>query len=183
MILVETVGVGQSETMVADMTDYFLALMLAGAGDELQGIKRGIMEMADDIIINKADGETLPKAKRAASQIRQALHLLPPKRKEYTTGVYLCSSMEGRGITEQYDRMMHFFDDAAITQTIVKERQNQRISWLRSMIVQELTDSFFQDERVNMELRKSEDIIRRGNASPSFFAEKLLQIYFENRKS
>ena len=133
-VFVETVGVGQSETMVADMVDFFLLIMLAGAGDELQGIKRGIMEMADAIVINKADGGNLQKARRAQAEFTNALHLFPPSGSGWTPLVKTCSSLHGSGISEIWDMLGSYRSLVSENGHLDKIREEQAKYWMYETI-------------------------------------------------
>lgn len=142
-IIVETVGVGQSETAVSDMTDFFLLLMLAGAGDELQGIKRGIMEMADGIAITKADGTNLQKAKAARAEYAGAVHLFPPTESGWIPNVNVCSSLENTGITDLYDTIKKYQEHCTINNYFLKKRQQQQLNWLKFTIDENLKSRFY----------------------------------------
>lgn len=143
VILVETVGVGQSETMVRDMVDYFLLLMLAGGGDELQGIKRGIMELTDHILINKAEGENASKAKKAAEEYKNAIHLFPPSDSEWVTPVGLCSAIEKTGIDETWNQVESFKKQSKANGWLYENRKRQDIKWFRERINSRLKDQFY----------------------------------------
>lgn len=176
-LLIETVGVGQSETTVHSMTDFFLLLKLAGAGDELQGIKRGIMEMADAIVINKADGENLKPAEKARSEFKRALHLYPAKESGWTPKVLLSSATEKTGIEEvwklicEYDRLVkesgHFS----------QKRQNQNKFWLLQTINEDLKARFYQDPEIKKLLPKQLDALDRNETTPFEAAALLLTKY------
>jgi LAO/AO transport system kinase len=144
-ILIETVGVGQSETEVQQLSDFFLLLMLAGAGDELQGIKRGIMEMADGIVINKADGSNVQKAKEARAEYARAIHLFPPAESGWTPEVKTCSSLEHTGIAEVYEMIGKFVQHTKTKNFFEKKRQSQNLFWFENMVQQKIRESFFGD--------------------------------------
>jgi LAO/AO transport system kinase len=146
-ILIETVGVGQSETEVHQLTDFFLLLMLAGAGDELQGIKRGIMEMADGIAITKCDGTNLDKAKIARAEYANAIHLFPPTESGWIPEVKTCSSTENKGIEEVYDMIEKYIRHAKSKNFFDKKRQAQTIFWFESLIQEKIKEHFFNDEK------------------------------------
>ncbi|MFY7998756.1 MAG: methylmalonyl Co-A mutase-associated GTPase MeaB [Candidatus Kapaibacteriota bacterium] len=131
VVLVETVGVGQSETAVASMVDFFLVLALAGAGDELQGMKRGIMELADAIAINKAEESNRQAAERAAQQLRNALHFSAPKYDDWQVPVLLCSALEGHGLTELWQTITQFTANSPRIQQI---RRSQAVRWMREAV-------------------------------------------------
>ncbi len=133
-MLVETVGVGQSETAVRSMTDFFLLLMLAGAGDELQGIKRGIIEMIDGMAINKADGDNRRKAERARVEYSGALHLFPASADGWTPRVLTCSALNGEGIAEIWDMVLEHRALAGSTGHLAARRSGQALEWMRELI-------------------------------------------------
>jgi LAO/AO transport system kinase len=181
IIFVETVGVGQSETAVHGMVDFFLLLMLAGAGDELQGIKRGIMEMADALVITKADGLNATSARAARATYQNALHLMPPTESGWIPPVQMCSAVENTGMAgiaqmiEDYQRLTEangYFQH---------KRQEQNLHWLHETIRQELEDRFYQNPSIQTQLSMLEDQVTYGVLSPLNAAETLLKIY-ERRK-
>src|SRR5262249_36524024 len=130
VILVETVGIGQSETAVADMTDFFLALMLPGAGDELQGIKKGLVELADMIAVNKADGDNVKRAKAAAAEYRAALHILTPRSPNWAPPVVTYSALTGDGVAGLWDQVLEHRDTMTKTGEIAARRSEQQVKWL-----------------------------------------------------
>jgi LAO/AO transport system kinase len=138
IILIETVGVGQSETTVSNLADFFLLLMLAGAGDELQGIKRGIMELADGLIINKADGDNIKNAKNAAMAYKRSLHLFPSMGNGWTPQVSTCSALENIGILEIFATINKFDTQMISSGWKIENRKNQNIYWLHLAIKEEL---------------------------------------------
>lgn len=142
-ILIETVGVGQSETEVHQLTDFFLLLMLAGAGDELQGIKRGIMEMADGIVITKADGTNIDKAKSARADYARAIHLFPPTESGWTPEVKTCSSTEHKGIDEVYGMIEKYVHHTKTKGYFEKKRRKQNIFWFESLVQEKIRNQFF----------------------------------------
>lgn len=141
-ILIETVGVGQSETEVHHLTDFFLLLMLAGAGDELQGIKRGIMEMADGIVITKADGTNVDKAKSARADYANAIHLFPPTENGWIPEVKTCSSTENTGIEEVYEMIEKYIRHTKTKNSFDKKRQQQNIFWFESLVQEKIKNLF-----------------------------------------
>ncbi|MFZ9003438.1 MAG: methylmalonyl Co-A mutase-associated GTPase MeaB [Robiginitalea sp.] len=177
VILVETVGVGQSEVAVHGMVDFFLLLKIAGAGDELQGIKRGIMEMADAVIINKADGGNLPAAKEAQATFTRALHLYPPKENGWVPKVLLCSSTEGTGIPEIWNLIGAFSESARGDGSFEKRRTRQNLSWLKGRIEYLLTSGFYRDPRIKEAYAKMERSVMEQKMSPFRAAAELLRIY------
>lgn len=176
-IIVETVGVGQSEIAVHSMTDFFLLLMLAGAGDELQGIKRGIMEMADLIAINKADGANLVKAKLAQQEYEQALHLFPPNPNGWRPKTLTCSALIGDGILEIREVIFDFEKTMSENGWIARKREAQAAYWLRQTVEHELLSRFYASEQVKAKLHELELAVRRGEISPFRAAQSLLKLF------
>jgi LAO/AO transport system kinase len=175
IIFVETVGVGQSETAVHSMVDFFLLLMLAGAGDELQGIKRGIIEMADAIIINKADGDNLPKAKVACTQYSTALHLFPPPGSGWKPMVDVCSSKTHDGIANAWDIIREYESLTRSNGFFEKNRKEQSRQVLYESIEESLRSGFYSRKDIQHRLRKMEAAILAGQISPYEAARRLLE--------
>ena len=173
VLLIETVGVGQSETTVHSMTDFFLLLKLAGAGDELQGIKRGIIEMADAIVINKADGENEKAARQARAEFKRALKLYPLKRSGWTPQVLLASALQGSGIKEIWDMIVAYEDMVRSNQYFNINRQEQRKHWLLQSIDEHLKTSFYKDPAVREALAEQLEAVKANKISP-FMAAKIL---------
>lgn len=173
VILVETVGVGQSEIAVHSMVDFFLLLKLSGAGDELQGIKRGIMEMADAIAINKADGSNLEHAKLAVTEFSRALHLYPPKANGWTPKVMKCSAMEKTGIEEIWEMVQRFVEHNRKNGFFEKNRQLQNKNWFLQTVDEYIKQFFHQKETFKKEQAKFLIEIEENKISP-FYAAKLL---------
>jgi LAO/AO transport system kinase len=178
-IIVETVGVGQSETAVHSMVDFFLLLMLARAGDELQGIKRGIMEMADLIAITKSDGDNIAAAELAKAQYQGALHLYPPPASGWMPGVRTCSSVTGKGMDEIHDTLKTYFDSTQNSGYFLQNRKDQALYWMYESIGQQLRDGFYNDTRVATELEKISEEVKEGKMSSFLAARKLLDHYLE----
>jgi len=177
VILIETVGVGQSETVVHSMIDFFLLLMLSGAGDELQGIKRGIMEMADAIVITKADGENLLKAKQARNQYANALHLFPAKESQWIATSQICSSLKEEGLAEIWQTIEQFFNLITVNGWLNQNRKNQEISVLREHLSFLLQQEFFGKEEWILALQQMEQKIQFGTISAFKAAEELFMQY------
>ncbi|MEQ9443496.1 MAG: methylmalonyl Co-A mutase-associated GTPase MeaB [Cyclobacteriaceae bacterium] len=177
IIIVETVGVGQSETMVRNMTDFFLLLMLAGAGDELQGMKRGIMEMADALAINKADGSNLTAAQQAQQDYQQALHLFPPVQNKLNPKVFTCSALENRGLEEIWVFIQQFIQQAKKTHYFSKQRQEQQLGWLHELINLQLSQNFFQHATIKHQLPSLEQAVIQGEMTAREAAERLLKAF------
>ena len=159
VIIVETVGVGQSETTVKEMVDYFLLLMLAGGGDELQGIKRGIMEMADHILINKADGDNIQHAKRAAKEYQNAVHLFPPNESEWTVPVGTCSAQENEGMEEVWNHILAYEGQTKENRWFTENRKKQEINWFHERINSRLLQSFYHNPATKEEIKQKESQI------------------------
>ncbi|MCB0464377.1 MAG: methylmalonyl Co-A mutase-associated GTPase MeaB [Aequorivita sp.] len=176
VILIETVGVGQSETAVHSMTDFFLLLKLAGAGDELQGIKRGIMEMADSIVINKADGENLKAAKFAKTEFNRALHLYPAKENGWTPKTFLCSALKNEGISEIWEVISEYFETVKNNGYFQKKRKDQNKFWLLQTIENRLKSEFYANSLIKKELEEQLKAIDENKTTPFEAAEKLLKL-------
>ncbi|MCF8307605.1 MAG: methylmalonyl Co-A mutase-associated GTPase MeaB [Bacteroidales bacterium] len=178
VIFVETVGVGQSETTVHSMVDFFLLLMLAGAGDELQGIKRGIMEMADAILINKADGNNLNNARQARNEYKKALHLFPPTESGWTPKVDVCSSHTGLGMDNVW-RIIKAYYNHTTSNGYFKEKRNQQARmFMYDSINQALKDNFYNNEKMKQMLPDIEKDLLNSKISSYMAARKLLKIYY-----
>ena len=155
-IIVETVGVGQSEVAVSRVTDFFLLLMLAGAGDELQGIKRGIMEMADSVVITKADGSNLEKAKSARNEFARAIHMLQAPESGFTSRVEVCSALENTGINNIYDLLQSYQIHSNATKYFSRKRKKQQHELLLIAAEEELKLAFHSDKKVQRRLKQLE---------------------------
>ena len=173
VILVETVGVGQSEYEVAELVDFFLVLMLPNAGDELQGIKRGIMELADALVINKSDGESAGLAARTRQHYENALHLLRHG-DGWTPRVLCCSALENHGIDAVWEMIGDFRREAEATGTMASRRARQNGAWLRRLIAELLEQRFRSDPHVKAELPRLEQQVLRGELTPRAAARRLL---------
>ena len=163
VIIVETVGVGQSETLVHGMVDFFLLLMLAGAGDELQGIKKGIMEMAHALVINKADGENIRPAKRAKAEYQSALHLFPMEASGWLPQVKTCSSLEKAGLEEVWQMMLDYEDKLRSNGHFQLNRKTQQVSWFKSNIQLLLESGFYQAPQTKERLDQLLVDVEQGN--------------------
>jgi LAO/AO transport system kinase len=177
-IIVETVGVGQSETAAHSMVDFFLLIQLAGTGDELQGIKRGIMEMADGIIINKCDGNNVEKSQLAASHFRNALHLFPTPDSGWSPEVLCYSGFYGIGIKEIWDMVYRYVDFVKANGYFEHRRAEQAKYWMYESINESLRNSFFQNEQIETMLRKEELAVLNGEKTSFIAAKQLLDAYF-----
>ncbi|MDD4226088.1 MAG: methylmalonyl Co-A mutase-associated GTPase MeaB [Mariniphaga sp.] len=176
-IFIETVGVGQSETAVHSMSDFFLLLMLAGAGDELQGIKRGIMEMADLIAINKADGNNIEKAQMASRQYKNALHLFPKKESGWEPQVLTCSAIKKTGITEIWSEIEKYKKRTMNNKYFSQQRNAQSIFWMHETIQEQMKRAFYQHPAMKKDLKEFEQLVLKNNLSPFIAAGKLLDRY------
>ena len=175
-IFIETVGVGQSETTVHNMVDMFLLLMLAGAGDELQGIKRGIMEMADLIAINKAESDNLEAAKRARQEYKNALSLFPPSPSDWKTPVVTCSALHDDGLDDVKQNIEEYLKHVETNGYFSKRRNEQAAWWMHETIREKLTSEFYSDERVKAKIKAIEEQVNKGEISSFAAAEELIRI-------
>lgn len=182
VIIVETVGVGQSETRVADMTDMFLLLLLPGAGDELQGIKRGIMELADLILINKADDELLALADRAAAEYHSALQLLHPRSPDWTVAVQTCSARDGVGITETWDAVLRHRETMDANGQFQLRRASQAREWMWSEVNDHLVAALQSDPEVRKRAPALETATSEGRIPPTVAARQLLDLFLKRQK-
>ena len=178
-ILVETVGVGQTEIALRSMVDFFLLLLLPGAGDELQGIKKGIVEMADLVAINKADGDNRLRAERAKQDQAAALHYLQPATPEWPTDVMLCAGLTGDGIPEIWAQVEKFYATMSPKGAIARRRQEQSLNWLDDLIEDELIRRFYHDPRVTARLTEARQELKRGEITAVRAAEILLSAHEE----
>jgi LAO/AO transport system kinase len=181
VILVETVGVGQSETAVKNMVDFFLLLMLAGAGDELQGIKKGIMEMADALLIHKADGENIEPAKKAKVNYQNALHLLPNAEKNWIPKVLLASSTTGLGLEKTWKLISQYKDAMTENGFWETNRAAQRINWLDDQVQFLLGQAFHRDPVILKILEAEKPKVQSGALNPGTLAKSLIQIFLSKK--
>lgn len=179
LIIIETVGVGQSETAVSQIVDFFLLLMLAGGGDELQGIKRGIMEMADLIVINKADGDNLKKADLAKREYENALHLFPALPNGWFPKVLTASAVQNKGFEKIWGNIEEFLNQTKASQFFIKNRQEQALFILKDAITQYLSASFFENPTTQLLFKQFEQQILEQQISPYEAAKQLLEKYFQ----
>jgi LAO/AO transport system kinase len=174
VILVETVGVGQSETLVHGMVDFFLLLMLAGAGDELQGMKRGIMELADALAITKADGDNANAANRARVEYQNALHLFPPTGTGWQPPVMTCSATTGAGIADIWTMIEQHQTLFTQTGERLRHRQAQALDWFHTLLRQQIERQFFNQPGLSERLIQLEGQVQSGELLPTLAVEKLL---------
>jgi LAO/AO transport system kinase len=183
VVFVETVGVGQSETMVHSMVDFFLLLMLAGAGDSLQGIKRGIMELADTVVINKADGDNLAHAKRARSEYEGALHLMKYPAPDWSPPVLTCSALTRAGMEQIWETIENYRTRMSSNGWMEKKRREQALAWMHDSIRQALQDRFRAHAEVSALLPAMEAEVTAGRLPALLAAQRLLESFFEEEIS
>ncbi len=177
VVFVETVGVGQSETVVRSMVDVFLLLMLAGAGDELQGIKKGVIELADLIAVNKADGDNVAAAELARAEYEQALHYLAPATEGWRTRALTCSSLTGDGIAELWATVREFEETARASGVFETRRRNQTLDWVHAMIEERLIARFLGHAGVASIRAQVEAEVLAGRLPPTGAVERLLDVF------
>ena len=180
VVFIETVGVGQSETAVHSMVDLFMLLQISGAGDELQGIKRGIMEMADLMVITKADGENVHKAELARTQFQSALRLFPIPESGRRPKVYTCSSVERSGLTEVWEGVEEFLDHIVKNGYFKQHRNAQNKYWMYESIDEVLRNSFYRNPQVEAQIGDYEQRVLDDKISSFIAAKELLKLYFNN---
>ncbi|WP_291285549.1 methylmalonyl Co-A mutase-associated GTPase MeaB [Flavobacterium sp.] len=176
-IVIETVGVGQSETAVHSMVDFFLLLKISGAGDELQGIKRGIMEMADAIVINKADGDNIKKANQAKLEFNRALHLFPPKKSNWQPKVTTCSAITKEGISEIWTTISDYTETTTSTGFFQERRKEQNQFWMMETIDEHLKSNFYNHPEIIGQLLQIKKAVQNDEISPFAAAQLLLDTY------
>jgi LAO/AO transport system kinase len=176
VVLVETVGIGQSETAVCDMTDFFLALMLPGAGDELQGIKKGLVELADMIAINKADGDNVKRANLAAGEYRSALHLLSPRSEHWHPPVVTYSALTGTGIDSMWQKILDHRKTMTASGDFAARRREQQVKWMWSMLEQMMTARLRSDASIRARVKKIETEVADGRIAPALAAERIAEM-------
>ncbi|HEV2629340.1 MAG TPA: methylmalonyl Co-A mutase-associated GTPase MeaB [Pseudolabrys sp.] len=173
VVIVETVGVGQSETAVADMTDFFLLLMVAGAGDELQGLKKGVVEIADMIAVNKADGDNVERAKLAAADFRGALNILTPASASWSPPVITYSALTGNGVPELWAQVLQHKDKLGATGELAERRRAQQVKWMWTMLEERLTARLRSDPAVRAKLKAAEAAVAAGTLAPTLAVEEI----------
>ncbi|KAA3655591.1 MAG: methylmalonyl Co-A mutase-associated GTPase MeaB [Chloroflexi bacterium] len=176
VILVETVGTGQSEITVRSMVDFFLLLLVPGAGDELQGIKKGVVELADAILINKADGDNKISAQAARAEYNRALHYLTPATEGWTTQAHTGSALSGEGVAELWQVVERFREETAVSNTFTTRRQNQQLEWLHTLITDQLHKAFYNLSSVQKQLPEIEKAVINGSVSTTAAAQQLLSV-------
>ncbi|MCU0287926.1 MAG: methylmalonyl Co-A mutase-associated GTPase MeaB, partial [Acidobacteria bacterium] len=178
VILVETVGVGQSEITVRSMVDFFLLVMIAGAGDELQGIKKGVIELADALIVNKADGPNTNRANLSRQEYAMALKYLAPATKGWVTNAFTCSALTGEGIPGIWDVIKSFKDNTDASGIFTERRKKQALEWVYSMIEDYLKENFYNNPGVQAQFPLVKDAVLNDTLLPTTAAEQLLETYF-----
>ncbi len=176
VVIVETVGIGQSETTVADMTDFFLVLMLPGAGDELQGLKKGIVELADMIAVNKADGDNIERAKVAAAEYRGALNILTPQSATWSPPVITYSALTGNGIAELWAHVLEHKKRMTASGELAARRREQQVKWMWSMLKERLTTRLHGDPAVRFKLKSTEAAVAAGKLAPTLAVEEIAKL-------
>ena len=177
VIIIETVGVGQSETTVASMVDFFLVLMLAGAGDELQGIKKGVLELADAIAINKADGNNIENAEKAKMEYEKALGLLTPASATWSPPVLTCSAITMDGIKEVWQTILEHRKKLEISGELSDKRKKQALAWMWALVEEGLRDRFYRNKDVEKSLPQIVKAVEKGKTAPTIAAHKLLSLH------
>jgi LAO/AO transport system kinase len=173
VVLVETIGTGQSETMVADMTDFFLVLMLPGAGDELQGLKKGIVELADMIAVNKADGAFLERARAAAAEYRSALHILTPRSATWSPPVETYSALTGDGIAKLWETIVEHRNRMIASGEFDSRRREQQVKWMRSMLQDRVLARLKSDPGLRAKLPRIEAAVADGRMTPAMAVDEI----------
>ncbi len=181
VVIVETVGVGQSETAVADMTDMFLLMLLPGGGDELQGIKRGIMELADMVIVNKADGDMTTTARHSASDYLSALKLLHPRTRNWSVPVKTCSALENRGVDEIWDTVKEYLQTITSSGELSDRRAQQSKTWMWSEISESLFTAMRLDPATSKKIEQLELAVIDGSLPPTLAASELIDTFLRKR--
>jgi len=176
VVLVETVGIGQSETAVCDMTDFFLALMLPGAGDELQGIKKGLVELADMIAINKADGDNIKRANHAAADYRSALHILSPRSEHWHPPVETYSALTGAGLDRLWQKILDHRTAMNASGEFAGRRREQQVKWMWSMLEQRMMARLRSEPAIRAKVKKMEAEVADGRVSPAVAAEQISEM-------
>jgi LAO/AO transport system kinase len=172
---VETVGIGQSETAVCDMTDFFLALMLPGAGDELQGIKKGLVELADMIAINKADGDNVARANLAAGEYRAALHILTPRSEHWHPPVQTYSALTGAGIAELWQKVLEHRSAMNACGDFAERRREQQVKWMWTMLEDRWKARLRADPAIRAKVKATEAAVADGRIAPALAAEQIAE--------
>ncbi|MBM4159070.1 MAG: methylmalonyl Co-A mutase-associated GTPase MeaB [Ignavibacteria bacterium] len=179
IVLIETMGVGQSEITVRSMVDFFLLVLISGGGDELQGIKRGVMEISDAVAINKADGDNLEKAKLSQTEYSLALKYIKPITRDWEPKCYLCSALTGYGVDNLWEEVKKFEKITKQSGSFEERRKAQSLEWVFTIIEENLKENFYNDKAVQKEITKITSLIQKGEILPTSAAEKLLHTYYK----
>lgn len=179
VIIIETVGVGQSEITVRTMVDFFLLVMIAGAGDELQGIKKGIIEISDALVFNKADGSNLQRAKIARAEFANAIHYLQPYTKGWTPKVLTSSALENKGIDKIWEMILEFVESTKKENIFEKQRKSQSLEWMHSLIKESIINQFYSNAKIREEIKEIEKVLLSGEIRATSAAEKLLEKFLK----
>lgn len=174
VIIVETVGVGQNEATVAGMVDFFLILMLTGAGDELQGIKKGILELADALAVNKADGDNAEKAEKTRKELEMAMHLMQPGSSTWTPPVLTCSALTMTGLFTIWKTVQEHHEKLTQAGELAAKRKEQALQWMWSLIQEGLNDRFNRHPQIRRHLKTTVTKVRQGEVAPTTAAQQLL---------
>jgi LAO/AO transport system kinase len=177
VILIETVGVGQSEVTVRSIVDFFLLMQITGAGDDLQGIKKGIMELADLVVVNKADGNNVLKADTAKGELIQVLHYLQPATAGWDTTALTCSALTGLNIQEIWAKIAEFILFTKSNGSFEQRRCNQNLEWLNSMLMEALSQMFFDNKTIKNAYLDSQKLVLAGKQTPAFAATHLIELF------
>ena len=175
VIILETVGVGQSEVTVRSMVDFFMLVLISGAGDELQGIKKGVIELADAIVINKADGDNVQRARLAKAEYNRVLSFLHPCTEGWKTKAYMASALTGEGIPRLWETITQFREATRASGVFQQRRREQNLDWMRGMIDEALRRRFFSDEAIKEKLVHLSDRVARGELPPVQAVESLMK--------
>jgi LAO/AO transport system kinase len=176
VVLVETIGVGQSEIAVADMTDFFLLLMLPGAGDELQGLKKGVVELADMIAVNKADGDNVARAKAAAAEYRAALHILTPRSANWSPPVVTYSALRGDGVPALWTHILDHREKLSAAGELASRRAEQQVKWMWAMLEERLLAPLRSDRAIKTALASIEAEVAAGTLAPAAAVDKMVDM-------
>jgi LAO/AO transport system kinase len=176
VVLIETIGTGQSETIVADMTDFFLVLMLPGAGDELQGLKKGVIEIADMLAINKADGDNIKRAQTAAAEYRAALHILNPRSQTWSPPVVTYSALSGAGIDELWDSILDHRQRMTNSGELDARRREQQVKWMWAMLEERVFARLKSNPALRAKLPRIEAAVAAGRMSPAIAVEEIASL-------
>jgi LAO/AO transport system kinase len=176
VVLVETIGVGQSEIAVADMTDFFLLLMLPGAGDELQGLKKGVVELADMIAVNKADGDNIARAKAAAAEYRAALHILTPRSANWSPPVVTYSALRGDGVAVLWAHVLDHREKLSTAGELASRRAEQQVKWMWAMLEERLFAPLRSDRAIKAALASIEAEVAAGKLAPAAAVDKIVDM-------